>query len=282
MENREDAEINSLLLLIRQMTRKKEKNKYNKIKELFFENENKYGNSIFKKEAKKMFLKQNSVQQLSLLPFKRRLSLFKKRKDDKKLVKEENNKLYHSLDKEKNNKNFIPTIKFITALKEKKKKMENLFNAWNNCHININFDKELSKSKNSIIIKGNNIQIKSNQDNIKKFRSFFAKKCQKELSYDKINYNGSLSKNKKLVNNDMINKIGKFTSRNLYNIKLQSINNNKVKSPNFICNNKKYKIKSLSKGLSLNMSNDNNSNFLRNIKKCKFRNFSSSNIIKLK
>ena len=199
-----------------------------------------------------------------------------------KLIKEENNKFYNSLDKERYNKYFIPTRKFINAIKEKRQKMGKFFNLWNNCNINIICDKKLNKDKNNIIIKGNNIQIKSKQDNIKKFRSFFAKKCQKELGYDEANYNGSLSKNRKLMSNEMINKIGKFTSRNLYNLKLHSFSHNKIKSQNFICNNKNYKIKSLSKGLSLNMSNNNNSNCSRKKEKFKFRNFSSSNLIKYK
>lgn len=278
-ENGEDTEINSLLLLIKRMTKKKENNKYNKIKELFLENENKYGNYIIKNNKKKLFLKQNSLQELSLFSFKRRISIFKKHKSNIKIIKEENNKFYNSLDKKQYNKYFIPTKKFINEIKKKRQKMKNFFNIWNNCHININFDKELSKNKNTIIIKGNNIQIKSNQDNIKKFRSFFAKKCKKELGYDEVNYNGSLSKNKKLVNNEMINKIGKFTSRNIYNLKLQSFNHNKIKSPNFICDNKKYKIKSLSKGLSLKIYNENNSGFLKNKEKYKLRYFSSSNLI---
>ena len=282
VENREDTEINSLLLLIERMTKKKEKNKYNKIKELFLESEKKIGNSIFKNNKKKLFLKQNSLQELSLFSFKRRISIFKKNKNNMKLIREENNKFYNSLDKEKYNKYCIPTKKFISAFKEKRQKMENFFNIWNNCHLNINCDKKINKNKNSINIKGNNIQIKTKQNNFKKFRSFFAKKCQKELGYDEVNYNGSLSKNKKFVNNVMIKKIGKFTNRNLYNLKLQSFNHNKIKSPNLICNNKKYKIKSLSKGLSLNMSNDNNSNFLRKKEKCIIRNFSSSNLIKYK
>ena len=280
LENREDTEINSLLLLIKRMTKKKEKNNFNKIKELFLENKKRYGNSIFKINKKKLFLKQNSLQELSLFSFKRRISGFKKNKNIMKLIKEENNKFYNSLDKEKYNKYFIPTRKFINIIKAKRQKMENFFNLWNNCNINIICDKKLNKDKNSIIIKGNSIQIKSKKDNIKKFRSFFAKKCQKELGYDEVNYNGSLSKNRKLVSNEMVNKIGKFTSRNLYNLKLHSFSHNKIKSPNFICNNKKYKIKSLSKGLSLNMSNNNNSNCSRKKGKCKFRNFSSSNLIK--
>ena len=282
VENREDTEINSLLLLIERMTKIMEKYKYNKIKELFVENENKNGKSIFKNNKKKMFLKQNSLQELSLFSFKRRISLFKKNKNNMKLIREENNKFYNSLDKQKYNKYFIPTKKFISALKEKRKKMENFFNLWNNSHINIICDKKFNKNKNSIIIKDNNIQIKTKQNNFKKFRSFFAKKCQKELGYDEVNYNGSLSKNKKLVSNEMINKIGKFTSRNLYNLKLQSFNPNKIKSPNLIGDNKKYKIKSLSKGLSFNMSNDNNSNILRKKEKGKFRNLSSSSLVKYK
>ena len=289
-EKKEEESQKSLLLLIKRMSRNKDEDKYNMIKELFKINKLNFND----KKNKEKIIKKYSSPDIPLFSFNKRISQFKTEKNIKKLknsksIQIEEDKLeinkniiykYSKFnksrkiklikDKNKYNNKFIPTFVFEKAIIQKKKKMENIYKLWNNCNLNVKYDNNLKKNK--ITIKGNNINILSIEDN-NNFGKYISKKCEKELNNIESNYYNDLDINKNLMKKNIANYILRLTSKNLFNVQLYPIIDNK--KYNLCQNNKKSNKKKLTKNLSYNnMQHYLISKKENNTIKIKLRNFS--------
>ena len=247
--NKKNSSMKSLLLLTKKMVKNNEQNKYNKIKELFldnnglkyytnYSNKNNFTNIGFLNALNKLnYRKRSSLPEIPLEYLKERIiktktekNIFKffggkplqinesryikKNKIDKKVTISNTLK---TLKGGKYKKNFFPISYFNNKSKEKKEKIEILNKILNNCEINVKYN---NKEHDEIVINNNKINIFKREDNIQLIRKFHSKKCKKELDYDELTYYGVMGKNRKLVRTEMVNKITQLTSKNSYNINL--------------------------------------------------------------
>lgn len=271
--NKKNSSMKSLLSLTKKMIKNKGEYKYNKIKELFLDNDGlKYYTNYCNKEN---FMNIKFLNGMTKL--RKRASLpeipsgyleerilktkteknkplqiigsrnIKKNKIDKKVTIA--NKLKALKDGKYKNK-FLPISYFNNKIKEKKEKIENLNKILNNCEINVKYN---DKEHDEIMINNNKINIFKREGNIQLIRKFHSKKCKKELDYNELTYYGVMGKNRKLVRTEMVNKIIQLTSKNSYNINLyyNKDKKNKIFDINKIIGNKKI----------LSNSNGNNNKY---------------------
>ena len=244
-KNKENTSTKSLIFLIKKICRNTYRYKYNKIKESFLENNNinynsysnKYNNNNINIQRKLTVRKRSSLPEFPLINFKNRVLRIKTEKnlfkflggkplvvdfENKKIIKRKKNiektKTLKSIKSENKNSKFLPVSYFENKIKEKKEKIQNLNNIFKNCEININFDK--NKNKNEIIINGNSINILRNKEDILLMKNHCSKKCLKALNYDELTNYGIMSNYKKIIKTELVNKISKLSSHNIFNIKL--------------------------------------------------------------
>lgn len=279
--NKQDS-MKSLLSLTKKMIKNKDKNKYNRIKELFLDNDNlkfytKYSakdnlvNIKFFHDRKRFNKRKSSLPGIPSSYLENRILKTKTEKNIFKffggrplqvseLINRNNNKLDNKSSKSlkilkrgKYNKNFVPISYFNYKIKEKKEKIKNLKNILNNCEINIKYDN--NQNADEMIIKNNRISILKKEDNIQLIKKQLSKKCKKELNYDELTYYGIMGKNRKLVKTEMVNKIIKLTSKNSYNINL--FHSMDKKSKIFHINKNNNNTKTLTKNLSIRNNSKN-------------------------
>ena len=266
--NKNNSSMKSLLSLTKKMIKNKDKYKYNKIKELFLDNDGlKYYTNYSNKDnfinikflnGMKKLRKRTSLPEIPsgyleerIIKTKTEKNIFKffggkplqingsinikKNKIDKKATIANTLK---TLKGGKYKNKFLPISYFNNKIKEKKEKIENLNKILNNCEINV---KNNNKKRDEIMINNNKINIFKREDNIQLIRKFHSKKCKKELDYDELTYYGVMGKNRKLIRTKMVNKIIRLTSKNSYNINLyyNIDKKNKIFGTNKIIDNKK-------------------------------------------
>jgi len=272
-KEKENNSVKSLILLVKKMSENNYEQKYNKIKKLFLENtnieynnfSNKYNNFniySFNNKKKLSTRKRTSLPEFPLVNYKKRIlhsktdkNLLKylafqtqKLKEEKIKIgkgKNKNNKTFNSKKfDDKKNKKFIPISFFKNEINKKKKIIQNL---WNKCNVYEKY--ENNEKKNEVIINDNKINFINVEDEYKIIRKHFSKKCNNELNYDKLDFYGVISNNKKSIKNSMINQILKLTSRNSFNLKNFKNNNqmkNELSTVDKIYNERRGLIKSLS------------------------------------